>query len=178
MLSLVKNSTLLDIHYFAQSSSIYNNQLPNNVFDDIEYPYFHSDGAFPKQWWQIVFFETVSISSYFIKTNKRNGYRPKKWAVDISFNNKTWKTVDTREGIETANNTNNFNLKHPVYCKFFRLVFLETSNEGSNYVCFTHFDCFGTRANNIFGNDCSCIRKLRNIPYTFVYICHFCILSR
>ena len=177
MLSLIKDSKVLDVHYFAQSSSVYYNNLPEYVFEDSA-NFFHSSNSFPKQWWQVVFFETVSISSYFIKTSLNFGYRPKNWSVEVSFNNKTWKSIDKREGIETGGNTNNFDLNHPVACKFFRFIFLETSSEVKNYVAFTHFDCFGTRSNIKIMGECSCNRKLRNIPCSLIYLYSLCILFR
>ena len=143
---MIKNSKKFGIAYFAESSSkIDNDHGPESVFDNIEKPYFHSDDS-SNQWWQVVFSSPILIKSYFIKTSKNLGCRPKSWTAKSSFDGKSWKKVDEKSGVETGGNTKSFDLSSPTACKMFRLSFSQTSC--GNYIAFTHFDCFGGLADS------------------------------
>ena len=82
----------------------------------------------------------VSIISYFITTGSGWSYRPNSWIINVSLDNKTWKTVDTKEK-DAGGNTNSFSLSSVVPCSLFRIVFKKSTS--NCLVAFTNFDCFG-----------------------------------
>ena len=170
MKSLIKNYTYFNITYLAESMSTYDDNIlyiARNVFDDEQTPYFHSKCSTAKQWWQVVFSSPVSIEKYFIKTILSFTWRPKSWIVNASLDNITWKTVDVKSGKETGDNTEIFDLYPSVFCKYFRLIFLETNNNEQNCIAFTHFDCFGRLYR--YRNICSCNRR-KEISHLYILL--------
>ena len=144
MTSLITGKTL-GKDYNVYSLSVVSGHEPENVLVDDDKSYFQSAGSPSNQWWQISFTSPVSISSYIIRTGSSFSARPQDWTAAASSDNTTWKTVDTRTGIETGNNKNQFTLSKVANYKHFRLVLVKaTSYQNDDTFGFTFFDCFGS----------------------------------
>ena len=181
MTSLIKNPSAFGIKYFAQSSSIFDNNYdeygPNNVFIDGESQFFETEGSpSSNQWWQVIFSAPVSISSYFLKTSSLYSYRPKSWTVKASFDNKTWQQVDAKSDVETGGNTKYFTLSHPVNCKVFRLSFTKGSNDPRKDIAFTNFDCIGNLSTYNYMTCHYYNNALRKKVTYYIILYSFCII--
>lgn len=161
MISLIKKASELSLSYVAESKFIYNSLYPSYVFEEGTSKFFQSPFYKSNEWWQMMFSVPVLINSYFITTVSYWGCKLCSWIINVSLDNKTWKTVDTIENKNPGGNTDSFQLSAVVPCSFFRIVFKETISSDS-CVAFTNFDCFGKLASNVAINNCSCMRRGTN----------------
>ena len=142
MISLTKQFKQKNLNYSAFSkskdSATYNKY---NVFND-DSSYFFSKEDYADQWWQVSFEAPVFITSYILKSSRCFAGRLKSWIVNVSFDNSTWKTVDTKEDIETYNNDEPNLIENGVYCVHFRIILKKNCNN-KNGLIFTFFDAFG-----------------------------------
>ena len=134
MSSLIQNAEKIGIAYKAYALTCVSD--PNNVFQDNDDTYFHSSSTPANQWWQVSFSKPVIIISYKIRANTEQYiFYSKSWLINISFNNRTWETVDDKTNQNTL-----FNFSIPIYCKHFRIVLRENGYSSTdNYLIFRFF---------------------------------------
>ena len=77
---------------------------PENAFQDDD-TLFHSESHATDQWWQVSFSEIVAINSYALRSSSYTN-NLSNWIINASIDNKTWKTVDSREEETTRGNKN------------------------------------------------------------------------
>lgn len=145
MYSLITNANYLGINYDAFSLSIkYSYSLPSNAFIDNDNSFFQSeDNNIANQWWQVSFNKPVEIKSYIIRANPKHGAQPMSWVVNSSFDNVSWKTIDTVSlTVGIGGNKTPFNLSKAIRTQHFRII-LKKNTYSSNEFLFSFFDCFG-----------------------------------
>ena len=146
-----------------------------NVFVD-DLSIFCSNSDVSNQWWQITFQVPVLVNSYIIKESYGHGGRPLSWIINISKDNSNWKTIDTKNDVDTHTVTNPLTLEKETSCSHFRIILKKNACANtcnSNCLTISFFDIFG-RIDNTKMRDCTCKkRNTKNINITFIFIYSF-----
>ena len=168
MASVLREMDKIGVSYTAYSlSQLINTDYPNNVFNETDGKFFRSKND-PGQWWQVSFKVNVLIESYIIKNQEGKTY-PVSWDINISDDNKTWKTVQTKNNFSTDTNTEPIKLDSPVSCKHFRIAMKNNGNSnGNNFMIFSFFDCFGSVSRVKYKRFFSRLR--RNDLFDFIFV--------
>ena len=174
MTSLIKQFKRNNLNYSAFSlseSSSTNNKYA--VFTDDD-SYFLSKEDVDDQWWQVSFEAPVFVKCYILKTKRQFTYRHKSWIVNVSFDNLTWETVDTKNDIEIYNNEEPNLIENGAYCMHFRIIRTENRNN-AKLLIFTFFDAFGEILCLVKGKNRTCKRRMCSTIHGFRFVLVFVI---
>ena len=142
-----------------------------NVFVD-DSTIFCSNGDASDQWWQISFQYPVIVNSYIVKEINNHCGRPLSWIINVSHDNSNWKTIDSKNDVDSHNVVTPLKLEREVSCSRFRFI-LKKNACPNQILTISFFDVFGrldsSSSSRIKG--CTCKgRNTRNINIAFIFI--------